>query len=294
MLTNEPRHRHPWLGTGLPSRVRGLQRWVAAGRSIARHNRRLSPSAPTLHFFPMQPDPMARITRIVERLGLRIGTDVSATEPTIAWDTGTWFAERARRRLPAAAINGRCLDISKSRVDREWAAAAGYSITVDPLAFDGALVVKSELNGRHDGRIVRGPLPSRRDDRVYQRFVDSVEGDLLIELRTTVIGSEIPIVLRRGRPVTRWFEDTTVSVPMTPSDVFSAAELAHLRLFSTNIGMDYGELDVLRDKNSGRIYVVDANRTPYGPVPHAGSPHIEQVTTVMTDAFERLMAERWP
>ena len=31
------------------------------------------------------------------------------------------------------------------------------------------------------------------------------------------------------------------------------------------MGIDYGELDILRDNNDGRIYIVDANNTPSGP-----------------------------
>lgn len=52
---------------------------------------------------------------------------------------------------------------------------------------------------------------------------------------------------------------------MSPADIFSAAELAQLLDFGARIGLEYGELDVLRDRDSGRIYVVDVNRTPYGP-----------------------------
>ena len=28
------------------------------------------------------------------------------------------------------------------------------------------------------------------------------------------------------------------------------------------MGMDYGELDILRDNDNGKIYIVDANKTP--------------------------------
>jgi hypothetical protein len=42
-------------------------------------------------------------------------------------------------------------------------------------------------------------------------------------------------------------------------------ECAQLARFADLIGMDYGELDVLRANDSGLIYVVDANRTPVRP-----------------------------
>ena len=37
------------------------------------------------------------------------------------------------------------------------------------------------------------------------------------------------------------------------------------RVLRARIGLDYGELDVLRDDASGLVYVVDANRTPIRP-----------------------------
>jgi hypothetical protein len=31
------------------------------------------------------------------------------------------------------------------------------------------------------------------------------------------------------------------------------------------MGLDYGELDAVRDAASGRLYVLDVNNTPFGP-----------------------------
>lgn len=47
--------------------------------------------------------------------------------------------------------------------------------------------------------------------------------------------------------------------------MFADAEQGALLEFCARIGLDYGELDVLRDNDSGTIYVVDANRTPIRP-----------------------------
>ena len=44
--------------------------------------------------------------------------------------------------------------------------------------------------------------------------------------------------------------------------MLSKDEQAKLLQFCRAIGLDYGELDVLRDNGDGRIYVVDANNTP--------------------------------
>jgi hypothetical protein len=271
-----------------------VRRWVSAVTFARAYNRLHSSEASVLQFFPMRPHPRSRITKIIALLNLRIAHGVRPDWPLIAWDTGTWFSARAAAALPAAAINGRCLDVSKSRVDAEWVRAGGQPLTLDPLVTDGLIVVKSELNSRHDGRIVRGPLRRTDQRHVYQRYVDCHEADSTVDLRTTVIAGEIVVVVRCYRPARRWDLPTTRMDRERPSDLYSAAELAQLRTFAAGMRLDYGELDVLRDRGSGLIYVVDANRTPYGPSPGMSSTEAGKVTALMADAFGRLLASRWP
>jgi len=52
---------------------------------------------------------------------------------------------------------------------------------------------------------------------------------------------------------------------VAPADCYSSEEVGTLVRFCALIGMDYGELDVVRDSHSRLIYVVDANRTPIKP-----------------------------
>jgi hypothetical protein len=50
-----------------------------------------------------------------------------------------------------------------------------------------------------------------------------------------------------------------------PAEVFSDAELDLIRRFTRELKLDWGGVDVLRNKADGRIYVVDANKTDMGP-----------------------------
>jgi hypothetical protein len=242
----------------------------------------------------MRPVRRASITRIVERLGLRVGWSIRPGEPTIAWEVDTWFAPRFARQLPAKTINGLCLDISKSRVDSAWAAAAGYSVSVDPLTWSGPIVVKSERNGVHDGRVEHGPLSARRPDRVYQRYVDSVEGTSILEMRTVIVGGTIPIVIRRWRQAANWDRNSTRAEVSRTEDAYSNDEIRQLLAFAAAMNLDFAELDVLRDRNSGLIYVLDANRTPYGPPRSLSASDAAHAADAMSDAFARMMRERWP
>jgi hypothetical protein len=54
-------------------------------------------------------------------------------------------------------------------------------------------------------------------------------------------------------------------VAARPEDVYSQVELDFIAEFTRLLGLDWGGLDVLRDKGDGRLYIVDANKTDMGP-----------------------------
>ena len=45
----------------------------------------------------------------------------------------------------------------------------------------------------------------------------------------------------------------------------SSDEQAKVLELARAIGLDYGEMDGLRDRSTGKFYVVDINKTPFGP-----------------------------
>ncbi len=251
----------PWRGRiGL----RRARRWAQAVLHARGHNSRQPAHAPTINFFPMRPGPNSSMAHILARFPVRIGHSPKPGPPTIAWDTGTWFSPAEQRRLPADAVNGRCLDIAKSTVDRIWGEVAGYSITVDPLTTTGDLVEKPDVNGMHAGRVLQGPVQPR-PGMVYQRLVDArVDEQRILQLRAVIIGSQIVFTYAKWRPYPQWFKGTELTEPLPTEDNLSTDEVATLLRFAAAIGLEYGELDILRDQD-GRIYAIDANRTPVRP-----------------------------
>lgn len=163
------------------------------------------------------------------------------------------------------AINGRCTDISKSRVEQVFAEVFGYGTLVDPSKHHGPMVEKSEINAAHDGRIVEGPTEAK-PGKVYQRLIDNSAGaDHVLDLRPCIVGNQIPFVYKKVRPLSsRFSNDNTRITYCRANDVFSDDEQGKLVRFAKLIGLDIGELDVLRDKD-GRLYVVDVAKTPHSP-----------------------------
>jgi len=253
---------------GEPSKValrwrNARRRAVIAGLTLLRHRG----DRATLWYTPdVKPISTSLIRLIGAQLGMRLrGTDGNAS-PLIVWDTGTVCL----RSYPDAALNAHCRDISKTTVDRTFAAIFGYGATVDPFADAGPVVEKSNENATHDGRVVRSPIAVVREGAVYTRLIDNRISDELVEdIRVPVILGHIPFVYLKQRPLAIRFSNENSSASMQPANaIVTRDEQAKLLAFAEAMRMQFGELDVLRDKSDGRIYVVDANRTPAGPPNH--------------------------
>jgi hypothetical protein len=251
----------PWRGW---LTARSARRWLRAVRFARSHNAALAPDAPRLATFPMRLEPTAALAHVARRLGWRIVGIDDAPDLAVAWDRGTLLRPADAARLPADAINARCTDISKSTVDRVWAEVAGYSIAVDPLTTRGPLVVKPEQNGVRGGRVVKGPLPRRQPGFVYQRLIDTRSGERILATRAVIIDGRIVHAYEKWRLYPGWFSRDEKSAPAAAS-IYNPDEQALLLEFAERIALDYGEVDVLRENGTGRIFVVDANRTPVRP-----------------------------
>lgn len=261
---------------------------MSASRAAARHNARLPADAGVLNFWPMRPQPRTPIYEILARLRLRIAFDPRLDQPTIAWDGYTWLSPQAARRLPRNAINARCVDISKTRVEQTWESVSGYPLAVDPTVTTGPLVMKSNENARFGGRIVVGPVSRRRGGLVYERLIDCRDGDEVVQLRVVVMAGDLVVAYEKRRPYPMWFTGTRITLPRPLEWLFSSAEQALLIRFAAAMDMDYGELDVLRDRDSRLIYVVDANRTPGRPH-HLAGEHHDAVYTAQAEGFRELL-----
>lgn len=234
-----------------------------------RISRRLSGyKRPTIAFFPDKPRPWYFIWPVMHVAGAKIVSDASRADIVIQFDDATVTNNPVpETRCDAVLVNFDCNDISKSLIAEVFAQAAGYNLGVDPTTYEGAMVEKSELNGAHDGRIIVGPMDLPIVGKNYQRLIDNeIEGGLVEDLRTCIVGGEPTIVYRKRRLLERRFMNENEEVILDRIDkVFTEDELDIIRRFAAGINLDWGGVDVLRDRTSGRIHIVDANKTDMGP-----------------------------
>lgn len=223
--------------------------------------------APRIAFLPDQPRPWYFVWPILHAAGAIIEKDVHKADVIFHFDDSTLSeAKRPEIAHTAKFINFDCRDVSKSVVANAFDKVAGYSLSVDPTTYSGLMVEKSEINAAHDGRIVAGPADFI-EGKNYQRLVNNeIPGEMVEDLRTTIVAGEPTIVFRKRRPVNRRFANLNVDVKqLLPNDCFSTEEMDIIRAFVREIGLDWGGVDVLRDVDSGKIYIVYANKTDMGP-----------------------------
>ena len=115
------------------------------------------------------------------------------------------------------------------------------------------------------------------------------------DLRTACVGHKPVVVFLKKKPATARFSIQNTSVVVkAPSEVFSAAELAQLERFCEVMQLDWGGLDVLRERESGRLFVVDVNKTDTGPAVVLGWGDRRRATALLADALVKMMCGDCP
>ncbi|MEH6487873.1 hypothetical protein [Hyphomonas oceanitis] len=223
---------------------------------------------PTIAFYPDKPRPWYFIWPVMHVSGAKLIDDVSTADIVFQFDDST----ETDNAIPAVKegarlVNFGCQDVSKTTVAEVFERASGYTLKVDPTTHQGRMVEKSEMNAAHDGRVLEGPLDAPVEGKAYQLLIDNeIEGGLVEDLRCCLVGGRPTVVFRKRRPLERRFLNENVEVLLDePANCYTADEIAVIERFAAELGLDWGGVDVLRDRMSGRIYIVDANKTDMGP-----------------------------
>lgn len=201
------------------------------------------------------------------------------------------ISARERARIPPGVlvINDTGFDCAKDNVQRVFAETMGYTSAVDPQSHQGPAIMKSKLNARHDGRLVQLPASLVQQNSVYEILVDNVLDDAFVfDIRLVMTGFEPVLAYLKIRRRERRFENINlIAKLLRPSDLLTFGEIAACSRFCRRIGLEFGEIDVIRDCESGRIFVVDANNTAHGPSGQLSLSEREMAFGLIADSVSR-------
>lgn len=230
-----------------------------------KHGRRI----PFVLCYPQLPSKKTTIAKICKSKGWIITNNPRfKTEIKIYWHDSS-LDETQYNSITPDFINYRCTNILKAKVDEDFFSVFGYKTALDPLTHNGIAVEKSEFNAKHNGVIINCPIQQDqvKNDCIYQILLDNkISEDLYQDLRMPVIGGKFPFVYCKTKSSKKRFEAAPdKAILHEVEDYFDEEFLLKTAAFCREAGLDFGEMDILYNNSDQRFYIIDINKTPYGP-----------------------------
>ncbi len=219
---------------------------------------------------PTYPSKKTTLSKIARMNRVRL-TNKMVTNPDVIvyFENATYgSASAVLEKYPyARIINLDCQDISKERVHVVHQEALGYSMNLNPQTHVGLAVEKSDENAVHDGQEVMCPIESPKENTVYQIVLDNAnDSGEYVDIRVPIIGGKIPLVYLKFKTKKNRFTNKAHRATLhTPEELFSKEEIEQIEKYAEAMKVEFCEFDVLRHKGNNKIYIIDVNKTPYGP-----------------------------
>ncbi len=264
-------------------------------------NRLHKQNTKTILFYPQYPSRRSVIYKILNHLHYNITNNPDiAHQHIVYWDDSTYRKPdewMSKISMNNGVINKNCKDISKSKVESVFHEVFGYSYVLDCTSHHGKMVKKSEINAAHDGQIINGPAEPE-DGFIYQKLINNTYDDeLVLDKRVPIVNKKIPLVFLKYKPRSAQFahyrktrHKRKAVERQKAEDLLTESEINNIITFCKRIGLDYGELDILRDVDDNKIYIIDVNPTPCGPPNINPSANKENVKIIASSFYQEFLA----
>lgn len=208
----------------------------------------------------------SKLWYICQDLGIEITRDLGDFDRAIYWNTKAVSVPDKKISSVPNVINIRCTNVLKDRVDKAWYDASGYTIQINPRNFKYAYIRKSKQQYRshtgekHDGRIFDYNQKPEKG-YVYQRYVRTKPDDRYITIRVPVFKRHIPCLILKYSFHPFKEMRTRIEIIREPRiwKYIKSRETDWLFRFCDIMGLDFGEVDMIRDKYTMKIYAIDVN-----------------------------------
>jgi hypothetical protein len=184
-------------------------------------------------------------------------------------------------------LNKDCLDISKKKVDAVHQKVFGYNTIIDPFTYDGRAIIKSDDNAKHDGVEILFPIEQIAQDKIYQMIIDNQVGDLYLDYRVCVINREIPIFYKKYKSKEKRYTNDVLFATVGEYHELPENVREKIILFAQEMHCEFCELDVLKDNKSNRWFIIDLNKTPYGPPAPLNEKDKKKSIQILSECFKK-------
>ena len=217
------------------------------------------------------------------------------------YDVGIYWDPRMdiNKQTPKLKQNGKkiklinlfLVDTAKGFVAESFETHFGYGYHVDPTTFNGYCISKHNGNGTKSCFFLKCPIEANDifKDHSYQKIIDYTDKkdpNTLYELRIPIVGGIIPCVLFKTRNRGLRFTSKNRSIQIVnPLKYLTEQECQKIITYCRYIGLEMGEIDVLRSHEDGQIYIIDVNNTSWWPPNKLGDVDRNIVLNLMWNAF---------
>ena len=179
-------------------------------------------------------------------------------------------------------------DISKTKVDEVFLEVFGYSTKIDPTEYEGKAVCKSDINAIHNYYVIECPIEEKpAEDAFYQVLINNeVENDRVEDIRIPIVKGTLKNCYLKHRQLGNRFKNP-IYTKITPiGELLSDREIALINRMAEKMHLELGEIDALRNRDDGKLYIIDVNNTPQGPPSGISRQEGKQTIRELAAAFE--------
>ncbi|MEN9948715.1 MAG: hypothetical protein RL106_1538 [Bacteroidota bacterium] len=241
----------------------------------------------TIWIGPIMPSKKSTIYKIATKNLLSIRQSKSDKDAIQIWFDDQTKTDIASNKNQSKILNSQCSDISKKNVEKIQKEIFGYGMEVDPKTHQGKCVIKSDENAVHDGRIVQCPISNFDQSKVYQIIINNEENQSYFDYRVAVMADEIIIIYKKYKTLEKRFTNDTYHATICDEKMIPNQIQKKIIDFCNKIQCDFCELDVLFDNDSQKWFVIDVNKTPYGPPASLSRVEKEKAVNILSDGFKR-------
>jgi hypothetical protein len=250
-------------------------------------NNNLTKKSGTVWIYPEFPSRNSTIYKISRRLKFNL-----VTQPFPNTELGIHFHDATinsplEQNHPFPIINKEIYDISKIKIDEVHLEIFGYNTIVNPLTHIGSCVVKSNENALHDGQIIRCPIQQTEKNKIYQIIIDNQEQELFVDYRICVMKSDIVIAYKKYKTRELRFTNDTCAASILDIQFIPEIIQNYIVSFTKKMQSDFCEIDVLKDNNTGKWYIIDLNKTPYGPPASLSKSDKKKAVEILSNGFSK-------